>query len=29
PIGTGKPGPMVQKLRAMYVQAALKEASEA
>jgi D-alanine transaminase len=29
PIGEGKPGPMVQKLRAMYVEAALKEAAEA
>lgn len=27
PIGNGKPGPMVQKLRAMYVEAALKEAN--
>lgn len=29
PIGNGKPGPMVQKLRAMYVEAALKEAFSA
>ena len=27
PIGSGKPGPMVKKLRALYVEAALKEAN--
>jgi D-alanine transaminase len=27
PIGSGKPGPMVKQLRALYVEAALKEAN--